>query len=186
MKIVARSGRRGSDRGAGRRPIVPLASALVVLLPLLSGCYSFKGGAPPAGIRTITIPQVEDNSGYGRATVRQEMTQQLVGKFRDDNSLRVVDPNGADSRLEVTIVGINDKDRQNISTTEYETVLGLVIDAHVTFTDNVKKRAVFKDKDFVGRSSYKVSAGEAGRVEAIRLALDKLTSDILLDVVAGW
>lgn len=160
----------------------------LLLLPLLllSGCYSFKGGAPPVGIKTIAIPQVEDNSGYGRATIRQQMTQLLVQKFRDDNSLRIVEPTGADSRLEVTITRISDRDRLNVSTTEYETVLGMVIEAHVTFTDNVKKRAVYKDKGFIGRASYKVTDGEGGKSQAIQQALDKLTSDILLDVVAGW
>ncbi len=152
----------------------------------LGGCYSFRGQSVPAHLKTVGIPPVEDNSGYGRGTVRQDMTTELVRKFRDDNSLRVVDPTGADSRLDVTITSINDKGRLNVSASEYETVLEMVISARVTFTDNVKKRALVNGRDVTGRASYRVDQGEAGRVEAIRNALDKLTSQILLEVTSDW
>jgi hypothetical protein len=166
-----------------------LMSRVTLLLALvlsMSGCYGFRGGSVPAHLHTIYIPQADDASGLGRAEVRNNLTQTLIRKFRDDNSLRVVDGTGSDSRLDVAITTIQVDKRLNVSTQALGTVYGVVIQTRVTFFDNVKKKAIFKDRSFQAESQYSVSNPEQGRNDAINVALDNITSQILLDTVANW
>src|SRR5688572_1649193 len=160
---------------------------LIAVLALVAGCYSFRGGSAPAHLATVMIPQVEDVSGSGRATMRQDLTQLLVRKFREDNSLRVVDDPSADSRLEVTISAVRDRERLAVSgQQELETVRGVTIEARATLRDNIKRRPLFSDRTFTGRSQYNIDAGITGETEAISKALDQLSTEILLEAVAGW
>ncbi len=165
-----------------------LFTALLAATLASAGCYSFRGGSAPAGLSTIYIPQTEDQSGFGRATVRENMTQTLVRKFRDDNTLRVIDGSGSDpdSRLEVTITAIRNNERRNVSGAELETVRGVLIQARVTFFDNIKRRPVFSDRSFQGDAQYSISTGPEGENRAFNDALDKLTTEILLATVADW
>jgi hypothetical protein len=158
---------------------------IAALALAISGCYSFRGGSAPANIKTVAIPPAEDVSGYGRGTVRQELTTLLINRFRDDNTLRIADPASADSRLEVTITGIR-SEQLNLSGNELETVRGIVIDTRVTFNDNGKRRPVYKDRTFTGRSQYNINRGTAGENEAISEALEKVSEAILLATVADW
>jgi hypothetical protein len=160
--------------------------AVLALAVLAGGCYSFRGGSAPAHLRTVAIPQVEDVSGFGRGTIRQDMTQVLVRKFRDDNSLRVADPTASDSQLQVAITTIRTNERLNISGAELETVRGVIIEARATFNDNTKRREIYKDRTFVGRSQYNIASGTAGENNAIREAIEKVTDDILIATVADW
>ena len=158
----------------------------MLVLSALAGCYSFRGGSAPAHLNSVMIPQVEDNSGSGRATMRQDLTQLLVRKFREDNSLRVVDDASADSRLDVTITVVRDRERLAVSGQELETVRGVTIEARATLRDNIKRRPLFNDRTFSARSQYNVDEGMAGETDAIARALDQLSTDILLEAVAGW
>lgn len=151
-----------------------------------AGCYSTRQGTSLPHLKTVYIQQVEDNSGSGRATVRQDLMQRLTQRFRDDNTLRILDGPSADSRIDVTITAINDRERLNISAAELETTRRVVIEARVTYTDNVKRKPVYTDRIFRGEGQFNVNQGEAGVNDAIRTAIDKMTTDILLESVAQW
>ncbi len=152
----------------------------------VGGCYSFRSGSVAPHLRTLVIPQTEDISGASLPTVRLDMTRALAQKFRDDNSLRLVDKAAADARLEVTVVSVNTNVRLNVSGAELETVRGVQIDTRATFFDNVKRRAIYKDRVRTGRGSYNISQGQAGEAQALRDAINELTNQILNDTVADW
>ncbi len=162
-----------------------MALVAAALALVASGCYSFRGGSAPANLRTIFIPSAEDISGFGRGTVRQQFTELLIRRFRDDNTLRIADPSNSDSRLDVTITGIR-TERLNLSGNELETVRGVVIDVRATFNDNLKRRPLYKDRAFTGRSQYNINRGTAGENEAVNDALEKVSEAILLATVADW
>ncbi|MBS1913022.1 MAG: hypothetical protein JST22_13630 [Bacteroidetes bacterium] len=164
---------------------------LAVVIPVLAaatlaGCYSFRTGSAPAHLKTIGIPPADDASGFGRGTIRQDLTDLLTRRFRDDGSLRVSDPATADSRLEVTITSIRTNERLSVSNASFETVRGVTIETKVTFYDNVKKRAIFKDRPSTGRSQYLVDQGPDGETRAIREALSNLGDDLINATVADW
>ncbi len=160
--------------------------AIVISAIFVAGCYSFRGGSVPPHLSTIVIPEIEDVSGYGDGTIRQDFTAFLIRRFREDNSLRVVEQAGADVRLEVTLSTLRDDIRLGVTGQELETDRGVIIEARVTFTDNVRRRPVYRDRQFVGRSQYAISSGLDGRRTAIRESLVRLTDDILLATVADW
>ena len=169
-------------RGAGTRTLLVVLPLLIVL----QGCYSFRGGSSPAHLKTVQIPQAEDNSGFGRSTIRFDLTNQLIDRFRSDNSLRVVDDSEADSRLEVTIATIRNDIRLAVSAADRETVRGVVIEARGTFYDNVRSRAIFEGRLFKGESSYDISEGQSGEDAAVAEAIENLSNEILLATVADW
>ncbi|MEO5928851.1 MAG: hypothetical protein ABIR47_02855 [Candidatus Kapaibacterium sp.] len=164
----------------------------IALLPIFTvalaagGCYSFRGGSVAPHLHTVTIPQAEDISPQPYQAARELTTTALIQKFRDDNTLRVVDATNPDSRLEVTLVSINTQVRRNISGSELESVRGVEIVARSTFFDNVKKRAIYKDKAFTGVGQFNLSEGPAGEKRAVQDAINNLTSQILNDTVADW
>lgn len=166
------------------------SSLFFVALCALSGCsgcsLSFRGGSVPAHLHTITIPVAEDVSGSGIGTLRQDLTNLLIRRFSDDNSLRPVDPSSADSRLDVTISQVRRDVRLAVTTGELESVREVLVEAKVTFHDNVKKRDIFTDRTFIGRSQYQISGGVAAQNTAFNDALAKLTDLILVSVVADW
>lgn len=137
-------------------------------------------------MKTIVIPQVNDNTGSGRSTVRFDLTNLLVDQFRRDNSLRVTDSPDADSRLEVTISVLRVDVRRAVSSDDRETVRGVLVEAVGTFYDNVKNQVVYENQLYRGESSYDLAEGSAGEDNAIAEALEQLTNDILLKTVATW
>lgn len=167
-----------------RHPLLTTAAALL-LSTLVAACYSFRGGSAPAHLDTVVIPEAVDNSGSGRGTLRFDVTNELIDRFRQDNSLRVIDDEQADSRLEVTITVVRTDIRQAVSD-DRETVRGVSIEARVTFFDNVQDRAIYDRRLFAGTSTYDVNEGAAGEEEAIEEAIDLLTNEILLGTVAEW
>lgn len=187
---MAEGSTRRSDTMQQRhsRLLSVLVAAVVPMLAVFAfaGCYSFRTGSAPAHLKTIGIPPADDASGFGRGTVRQDLTDLLTKRFRDDGSLRVADPTTADSRLEVTITAIRTNERLSVSSASFETVRGVTIETKVTFFDNVKKRAIFKDRPSSGRSQYLVDQGPDGETRAIREALANLGDDLINATVADW
>lgn len=165
---------------------LPLWSTMMMGMILFSGCYSFRQGSAIPHLKTVVIPTVNDNSGFGRSTVRFDLTNSLIDEFRSDNSMRVIDDPEADSRLEVTIVSIRTDLRRAVSSDERETVRGVAIEARATFVDNVKNTTVYENRPSRGESSYDLSEGSSGEERAINEALEALTNEILLATVADW
>ncbi len=163
-----------------------IVMGLCIVIVTGPGCYSFRGGSAPAHLKTIVIPQVEDNSGFGRSTIRFELTNELIDRFRSDNSLRVVDDAEADSRLGVTITAIRNDVRRAVSSDDRESVRGVIVEVRASFYDNLKGKAIYDEQPFQGESSYDLSEGQSGEGEAIAEAVDNLTEKILLKTVADW
>jgi hypothetical protein len=83
---------------------------LSLLFPVLfAGCYSFHGGSPPEGVKTIAVPVLNDESGFANAAIRDQTTTQLIQKFTRDHTLQVVDKASADAALNATIKSITNK-----------------------------------------------------------------------------
>lgn len=174
---------RMKKRAADHGRILTAALAAAVLF---AGCYTFRQGSALPHLKTVVIPTVNDNSGFGRSTIRFDMTTLLIDRFRSDNTMQVIDDPEADSRLEVSIVSIRTDLRRAVSSDERETVRGVAVEARTTFFDNVKNTAVYENRSFRGESSYDLSEGSSGEERAIDEALDALTNEILLATVADW
>ena len=145
--------------------------------------YSFTGASIPEHLKTIAIPIADDRSGSGEPGLRETLTQTLIQKFIDDNSLQVGERTTANAILECTIVSLSDAPAI-VSAGESITSRRITIGVKVLYRDMVQRKTIF-DKNFTNYSDY--STGNAvGRSEAINTAIENISEDILLDTVSGW
>lgn len=170
---------------------VPLLFILFIIYTVtnFTGCgvYSFTGASVPAHIKTIAIPISDDRSGSGEPGLRENLTNTLIQKFIDDNTLRVTEKSNANAVLECVITGFSDAPAvvSAGSTSDNITVRRITITVQVTYKDIVKKKNIF-DKAFSNYGDYPPQENVTKRTEAIATAVDKITEDILLDTVSGW
>ncbi len=161
------------------------AGVSVVMALVFAGCvYSFKGGTVPAHLKTVAIPLVQDQSGYGDPTLRDGLTQQLVDRFTNDNTLQVTDRNTADSILEGVVVDVKDAPSA-VQAGEQVTARRITVTVHMTFQD-LKLRKKIWERDFSNWGDYPSGGGLTQRNDGVHEAIRKLTEDILNETVAGW
>lgn len=162
-----------------------LLSVICILITahILSGCYSFTGGTIPPHLKTITILSVTDNSGLGNPRYREILTQQLIEKFRNDNSFTIAERNG-DARLTAVITSITDA-TVAVGSGEIERERKAVVTVEADYFDSVKKKSIWK-KPFSTYQIYNVAEGQAGRDAAVESALKLMSNDLLTAVVSGW
>lgn len=163
----------------------PVIAAAVVLISLAGCAYSFTGASVPPHLKTVAIPLVDDQSGFGEPGLREYFTTQLTNLFINDNSLEVADRTHSDSILEGTITTVSDAPAV-IQPGEQVAKRRITMTARFTFQDMKLRKKVW-EKTFSEWGDYESGGGgpsqrQAGLQEAVR----KLTEDILLETVSGW
>ncbi len=155
-------------------------------LILVSSCrYSFTGASVPPHLKTIAIPLFDDQSGYGRATLREELTQKIVERFIQDNTLKIADRNTANSLLEGVIVSVQDNPVV-VGTGERVKKSRLTITVKVSFYDMVRRVKVW-ERTFSNWGEYELEGNIQQNLQlGIQQAIEKLSEDILLATVANW
>lgn len=153
------------------------------LLCTACGCYSFTGASVPSHLKTIAIPVMDDQSGSGEASLRDNMTRVLTDLFIRDNSLEVADRSTADSILEGTILPFRD---EIVAVTGSETVnrRRVTLSVKVVYHDMKLRKKVY-EKTFSNYGDYDPSGGFT-RQAAFDEAIRKISEDILLETVSGW
>ena len=161
-------------------------SAFLILGPVLVvGCaYSFKGGSVPAHLKTVSIPLAQDQSGYGDPALRDQLTQQLVDRFTNDNTLQVTDGRTADSIIRSVVTDVKDAPSV-VEAGEQVKTRRITVTVHVTFED-LKLRKNVWEKDFSSWGDYPSGGGPTQRNDGVKEAIRKLTEDVLNETVAQW
>jgi len=157
---------------------------LIVLLFLGEGCYSFTGSSVPPHLKTIAIPLFDDQSGSGEPGLREQLTNRLIDRFRQDNSLQVADRTHSDSMLEGTIVSLPDQP-QVVEQGETVTKRRITLTVKIAYQDMKLRKKVY-EKQFSEWGDYDITGGTAQRQSGISSAIDKISEDILLETVSGW
>jgi hypothetical protein len=162
-----------------------LLSSILLMIAFLDSCsYSFKGGSVPAHLKTVAIPLVQDQSGFGDPALRDNLTQQLVDRFTNDNTLQIADRNTADSMVEGVIIDVKDAPSV-VQAGEAVSARRITVTVRATFQD-LKLRKKIWEKDFSNWGDYASGGGLTQRNDGINEAVRKLTEDILNETVAGW
>lgn len=147
--------------------------------------YSFKGASPPEGIKSIYIPNIRDESGFGLPNLGEEVTTLLKNKFINDNTLEYAEKTKADGMLECVIKSVTDE-ALVVTGNEQVSRRKVTITISVDFSNLKKQKNIWK-KDFSNWGEYDSSTGGfSKRDEGVRSAEDKLTDDILLEVISNW
>ena len=170
------------------RRIIGRWLAVSIAIVSLAGCggcpYSFTGSSVPPHLKTIGIPLVDDQSGFGEPNLRENFTNKLISLFQQDNSLEIADKTHADSILEGLIISVRD-DPSVITKGESVSKRRVTISVKVTFQDMKLRKRVW-EREFSGWGDYDISSGVAQRTTAIADAIQKLGEDILNATVSGW
>ena len=156
-----------------------------IILTIYSCSYSFKGASPPEGIKTIFIPTIIDESGFGLPTLGEEMTLLLKNKFINDNTLEYAEKTRADGMVECVVKSVLDEPLV-VQGNEQVSRRKVTITVSVKFT-NLKKQKTIWAKDFSNWGEYESSTGGFSQRDAgVKIAEDKITDDILLEVISNW
>lgn len=159
--------------------------AFSVLLIGCAGCpYSFTGASVPPHLKTIAIPIVEDQSGYGDPALRNEFSRTLLERFVNDNTLQTADRGSADSMLEGVITNVKDAPSV-VQGGDQVTKRRITVTVRVTFQD-LKLRKNIWEKEFSNWGDYASGGSATQRNDGIKEAIRKITEDILNETVAGW
>lgn len=156
--------------------------SLLVLI-IVTGCYSFKGGSVPDHLKTLRIATVIDNSGYGNPQFMQNMTNLLYKQFREDGSFKL-EERGGDAKLNISISSILEEKYQ-VSQQELETERKITIICAVEYFDAVKNKIIWTN-NFKNTEIYDIQSSQAGIDLAVNKALEKTVEDIVFQVVSGW
>lgn len=149
-----------------------------------SGCYSFTGGSVPAHLKTVAIPLVDDQSGFGEPGLREQFTTELTNLFIKDNSLEVTNRTTADAILEGVILPITDAPA-SVQQGEQVSKRRITMTVKFTFQDMKLRRKVW-EKTFSNWGEYDSGSGLSRRQDGLSEAIKKITEDILLETVSGW
>jgi hypothetical protein len=158
--------------------------AVLIVLALVGCSYSFKGGTVPAHLKSVAIPVVEDVSGYGDPSLREQFTRQLTQRFITDATLELADRSTADAVLEGSIIEVRDAPNV-LQGGENVAQRRITVRVKIAFND-LKLRKTVWDKEFSNWGDYPSGGGLTQRQAGIEEAVRKLTEDILNDTVAGW
>ncbi len=167
------------------KKILFFAAIVPAALCMFSCNYSFKGAAPPEGIKTIFIPSVRDESGFGLPNLSEELTTLLKSKFINDNTLEYTEKTSADGMIDCVVKTVTDE-ALVVTGNEQVSRRKVTITVSVDFTNLKKQKNIWK-KDFSNWGEYDSSTGGfSKRDEGVKSAEDKITEDILLDVISNW
>jgi hypothetical protein len=155
------------------------------LAGMLCGCpYSFTGASVPSHLKTIAIPLVDDQSGFGEAGLREQFTTALTNLFINDNTLAVAERSSADAILEGTITTIRDAPSV-VGQKEQVSQRRVTVTARFVLKD-MKFRRTMWEKTLSNWGDYDSGGGPSQRQVGLREALRKLSEDVLLETVSGW
>jgi hypothetical protein len=167
-----------------RLVVVVMLFGIIAVTNFGCGAYSFTGASVPEHLKTIAIPIAEDKSPAAIPGLRESLTDNLIQKFINDNSLQVTERSTANATLECVITSVVDAPTI-VSAGEAITSRRLTINVKVIYKDLVQRKTIF-EKEFKNYGDYPPGQETNKRQEAIDNAIDKLTEDILLAVVSGW
>lgn len=163
--------------------------ACLGLILLFTGCpYSFTGASVPSHLKTIAIPLVDDQSGFGEAGLRERFTTELTNLFISDNSLEVAERTTADAILEAVITSIADAPSvvgQVGGQSDQVSKRRVTITVEAVFTDMKLRKKVW-DKTFSNWGDYDSGGGISQQQAGLQESIKKISEDILLETVSGW
>ncbi len=163
-----------------------IMSVLLGILHLQCAYYSFSGSMLPSHIRTVAIPMFENRtSEYG---VREQITDQLINQFTQDNTLKVGDQRSADSIVNGAIINVREQ-AGAYDVKEQVKEIKVFITIQASFEDLKKHDKIWEEQITEwGTYNPNLPPGQEGstRDDAIAEAIDKLVDDIFNKTVTGW
>jgi outer membrane lipopolysaccharide assembly protein LptE/RlpB len=153
----------------------------LIILMLLGCSYSFKGSLP-SHIQKVAVPLFDDNTAY--PGIREDLTNGVIDEFIADNTLKVA----SESEADIIISGVVSSIRQRASMlTGGETVQEYQVYVTVRVKcEDVKNNKLLWEKTISQYGIMSAAATQDERDQAIGVAIEKITNDILNNTLGFW
>ncbi len=158
-----------------------LGIGLAGLLLVSCGYYSFKGSLP-SNLKTVAIPLFNDKTAY--PNIREKLTDYVITKFVEDNTLAIVDETLADVIVYGTINSITQKAvsvEQGETTSQYK----LTISVKVKVEDLRNSKVLF-EKTIQQYGLLNATAGLEERDQVIDATLLLIGDEIVDSTIGSW
>jgi predicted nucleic-acid-binding protein len=159
-----------------------LTIPLLTLLLAAGGCGYGLSPKMATHIKSVAVPTFQNQTlEYG---LEEEITQAVIDTFTEDNNLRVVSEDRADSVVYGVIKAYKRRvagfSAQEIAN-EYE--IAIIID--VVVRDRVKSKELWKEDALARTTNYFVDQVES-ESDGRRQAVKQIAEDIVSRTVQGW
>jgi hypothetical protein len=150
---------------------------------LLISCYSFTATTLPAHIKTVQIADVDYRS-YD-PVLGNRLKDGIIELFRiNAPAIRLINDN-ADADISVTLLSYSNRPEIQSSNAEVETYR-VTMGVSVSFYDNVRKKAIYENKNVQTVGSYDVLKNESEEVHGQERAIKLLQEIIVANALAKW
>ncbi|MDX2197180.1 MAG: LptE family protein [Cytophagales bacterium] len=149
------------------------------------GIYNFTGSSVAPDIKTIYIPNIQNESGQGPARISINFSERLRDYYQSNTKLQITNKPGADLSLEGRITGYN-LSPVAPQGNEFAAQTRLTMSVNIIF-ENTKDSTQNVKKDFSFAENYP-SSTSLSQVEESTLPLifDQLIIQIFQETVAQW
>ncbi len=157
--------------------------AALAVMPLIGcGYYSFSGSTLPH-LKTVAVPIFENETAeFG---IKEEITDVIIARFTDDNTLKIADSRTADSIVSGKVIRVEDRAGAYTRDEKVEEIQ-VYVTVQVAFED-LKKRKVVWEGTIREVGTYIPGDAEKGtREAAISEAIEKIAEEVLNRTVTGW
>jgi hypothetical protein len=127
----------------------------------------------------------DDESNFGQPSLREDLTNLLIQKFQQDNTLQLASKQSANVELRGVIISIIADQPIAVSQGATASRLQVSLKTRVKLVDHTTNKEVWS-KDFTATGEYSAASGQSGREEGLQLAMENLTDDVLLETVSAW
>ncbi|GAB4321542.1 MAG: hypothetical protein Kow0074_12570 [Candidatus Zixiibacteriota bacterium] len=164
-----------------RHQSVGTCASVMAILLTLAGCapYSFSGGRT-ALVQSIHVPVFEnETTEFGLA---EQLTEGIINGFVEDNQVQILAAGTAEATLNGRITDYQRKAYTFDETDQVsEYIVEIWVDAELTKRDGTG--AVWTQKGLRGFGVYPADGEET---EGQRLAIEKITEDIINLTIRSW
>ena len=157
---------------------------LYAISPVGCSYYSTSEGMI-GGIRTLTIPVAE--SFTAEFAVAERLSERATELYMEDGRLRIVDQDGAEAVLYLTVLGISDEPFTYSSSEQTEQYrFSLVINGKIVHASSEKR--ILKEFDSIeGWATYSADSNQdEGRNLAIEKAVDMVVQELINRSTGSW
>jgi len=134
-------------------------------------------------LKTVAVPIFENETAeFG---IKEEITDVIIARFTDDNTLKIADTRSADSIISGKIVQVEDRAGAYTRDERVEEIQ-VYVAVQVKFED-LKKRKTVWEGTIREVGTYVPGDAEKGtREAAISEAIGKIADEVLNRTVTGW
>jgi hypothetical protein len=153
----------------------------ILIISLSCGYYSFTGSIP-SHIKTVAVPLFDDNTSF--PGVREDLTNQIIDRFITENVLQVVPESKADLLITGTILSIQEK-AAIITPGEDVEQFEVYVNVKVKCAE-IKSGKVWWEKTLRRFGPMEGIGNIDARNDAIDVAIEEITQDIIDNTLANW